>query len=510
MRCGFGHLAQGSAEWSFLERAPYAARTMVDSISSRSSTPSRTSTASSSSSTTSSKPTSSPQPSSRDDFRAPPSTPVTREKVLGPPSFMTVRGNEKTGLQAGALGDSLKAAGNVDVASKTFGPVKVSISAKTSVVTDLATTDGVTRFSVKSDASVSASVAVKAGVAAGKASATDGVRANYEVSMPAAAASQVDPASVNPFDPKSMPVGTTVTLSGEAYGGTALEASFKNLSASTKVESAAGVSVAVTRTGENTVRVTAGPTGSQSLRDGVGVNVGLASVELSRTDKLRDETLKTAEFDLSTPEGKQGYEDFLGAGVVPTQNGPGVSGVATVERKVYSSVSELGGKFAGLGVSAQLGESGATAVTTTRPDGSSTRVVDMHVSGGLPAHVTQSFDASGAEQPGSREYAYQVKVENETAAVELGLALGASGLKPGDTVTMTFDEKQLAAFRERVQQKAVDSFGGPAFPQSDSPDAFAAALVQDRTGTMETATRLFGLADGGQGFTPIDARVTVE
>ena len=180
--------------------------------------------------------------------------------------------------------------------AKGYG-VSFGINAEASVVANQKTENGVTTFTVEADASVTVEGGVNTPKAGLTVAHTEGIRGEYSVAMPEAAAEGVDPKTVNPYDPSSMPTGTVITMNGEHYSSNEFEATFKNIAVATKIEEASGVSVAIEKTGENTVRVTAGPTEAIEAYNSVGVDFGIASASLGRTDNLDSATLKTAEFE---------------------------------------------------------------------------------------------------------------------------------------------------------------------------------------------------------------------
>src|SRR5690606_19887200 len=104
--------------------------------------------------------------------------------------------------------------------------------------------------------------------------------------------------------------------------------------------------------------------------------------------------LNTAEFDLSTTEGKAAFNDYVANGHMPEDNGPGVSEVKTVEKLDYSSQVKLEAKIGPLSLGLDGAKNTGNSVVTTYPDGSVERSVDLQYSGNVPMSLTQKFDAS--------------------------------------------------------------------------------------------------------------------
>ncbi len=409
--------------------------------------------------------------------------------------------------------------------------VSFGVNAKASVVANEKTENGVTTFSVSGEASVTVSGGVntpKAGLAVAH---SEGIRASYSVAMPEAAARGVDPKTVNPFDPSSMPTGTVVKLDGSQYSSNEFKATFQHLSLETKVSSASGVSVAIEKTGENTVRVTAGPTEAIDAYNAVGVNFGVASASLGRTDSLKSATLKTAEFDLSTPEGQAAYNDFLASGTMPARNGPGVSGAATVEKIDYSSQSSANVSLGPIDLSFKGARNTGSSVVTTHADGTKDVTVDLDYGSNVPLQLTRKYDAQGNELVSERRYAYTLNVDENSAqlvnaALTGDLEQADSGpVKGGQTVTLSFTEAQMRAYMKQTQKAADAGLGFSSLDALvkdydgkfiDSPEDFAISLARNLGGTdWEQAERLFTVSDGADGdfgdrqYSPIDATVTV-
>lgn len=394
--------------------------------------------------------------------------------------------------------------------------VSFGIDGNVSISGGTQTKNGVTTYSASADASVT----VKGGVSAPKfgvsGSITTGIKGAFEVQMPEAAAKGADLSKVNPFDPSAMPTGTVIKLDGSSYVGTDFKATFKELAVQTKTTDEKGTSLLVEKTDANKVRVTAGPTEAISAYNGLGVDLDVASAMLGRDDKLSSATLKTAQFDLSTPDGKAAYSDFLANGTFPTVNGKGVDGVATIEKLDYSSQSKLDAKLGPIGVTLNGAKNTGNSVVTTSPDGSITRTVNLQYSGNTPMAISQKFDASGKELVDERRYSYTIKADKNSAQLlnvaqtgDIGKA-GSGPVKAGQTVTLTYTETQMRDLMGKTQAAVrATEFGGndlKALTQDydgkfvDKPWDFALALGRNLGGSdYGSAERLFKISDAADG-----------
>ncbi|MEN1926464.1 LysM peptidoglycan-binding domain-containing protein [Luteimonas qiangzhengi] len=425
----------------------------------------------------------------------------------------------------GSFSESVKNAKGYGVSFSAGGNASVTEGGKTE--------DGVTTYQLSTDVSIFLKGGVntpKAGLEIGR---TEGIRTSYQVTMPEDA--DVDPKDINPFDPSSIPEGAVVTMNGSDYSTNEFKATFQKLALQTKITDESGVSTAIERTGEDTVRVTAGPTEAIQAYNGVGVDFGVANVMLGRNDSLSGATLQTAEFDLSTEEGMAAYNDFITTGSLPEDNGDGVSNVATIEKVDFSSQTQLSGKLGPLKLTLDGAQNTGNMVVTTFPDGSMERTADLQYSGNVPMNITQRWDADGNEIASERVYSYDFQVDEQNqqllnAALTGDLAQAADGpLEPGQTVTLSFNENQMQALAGQtgsaVENGAHMDLGhllGGMQPDgsyaAQEPWDFALSLGRNMGNSdYGLAERLFTIADGSTAggfgdreYAAIDAGVHVQ
>lgn len=414
--------------------------------------------------------------------------------------------------------------------SKGYG-VSFGIDANATVVAGQNTKDGVTTYTASSDVSVSLKAGVDAKQAGLEIGHTEGIKASYEVSMPEQVAKATNLATVNPFDASSMPTGTIIKMDGSSYTTNEFKATFKNIAAQTKVTNEEGSSLLVEKTGAETVRVTVGPTEAIKAYNGVGVDFGVASAMLGRDDSLTNATLKTAEFDLSTTEGKAAYSDFVANGNMPTANGPGVADVKTIEKLDYSSQSKIDAKIGPVEFGIDGAKNTGNSVVTTYPDGTIERTVDLQYSGNVPMSLSQKFDASGNEIVGERRYAYTMKADANSAqlinAAQTGdVANAKTGpVRDGDTVTITYTQAEMSELMGDAQKALEASQGMNSELRILTQDYdgnpvsafdFALGLARNIGGSdYGSAERLFEISSGadgdlsGSGFVDLPGTVTV-
>ncbi len=367
--------------------------------------------------------------------------------------------------------------------------------------------------------------------AAAEVSSTAGTRGRYLVSLPAGQ-DATDAARVSPFDPTSIPVGGRVTLDGQAFQGTALDASFRHIATQTQLTEAAGASYRVDRVDAQHVRVSMGPNQAVSAFNGLGVSAGGVSAMLGRQDALGQSTVKTATFDLGQADGQAAYAHFVATGEIAAQT-PGVEAAATVERLGMSSQTRL---KVGIGehLGADLGgaRNAGEVVRTRFDDGSHVDARRVEYSGNVPMTRLSVHAADGTENVQARRYEFQLDLRNQPHAEHIAGMLNTAltgdtrregPVQAGDTLTLRFSEPQMRALMAQTQALVKDNPGadprwhvladdGQGRPQQDV-DAFATTMArmqgQSAHGMAERLFKLSNAADGDPrgGFVPIDASV---
>ncbi len=452
-------------------------------------------------------------------------------------------GNESTSGRSstGALGFnpgdgtvSLTGGAGFSQAVKTSKGVGLSfgISGNATLTGGEVTKNGTTTYTAAADVSVSLNAGAsfkQAGVQVGY---TQGIKGSYQVAMPAQAAQHADLLKINPFDPSSMPVGTKITMNGSDYNSTAFEATFRNLAVQTHITHAKGVSTVIDKTGSHTVSVTTGPTQAINAYNGFGVDFDVAKAMLGRSDALDGATLKTAQFDLSTPQGKAAFNDYLANGNLPKNDGAGISNVSTTQKVDYSSQTQLSASLGPLSVTLNGAKDSASWITTSYPDGSSSATCNLQYGGNIPLAITTKLDPSGHEILADRRYTYTIKADANIAqmlnvAQSGNLRQAESGpVKAGQTVTLSYTQAQMQQLMQDAQGAVKGSSMPPMSLQAltenydgkfdNNPEDFALGLARNLGGDdYGSANRLYDIAmwasskDGRpQGFTALPGTLT--
>ncbi len=365
---------------------------------------------------------------------------------------------ETTYSGSGSLEDWMKTTNGSKVSFGINGGAEYTVGEKTE--------DGFTTYTSKSDVSIGVEGGVSKGGTGVSGGYTTGLTSEYTVKVPEDAG-VTDPGSINPFDPRSMPVGSSVTMDGGSYSETELNAAFRHIAVESSVKDASGVTSLIERTGDDTVRVTAGPTEAVANHAGLGLDFDAVKVMLGNTTSLDGASLRSAEFDLSTPEGQAAYDTYLVTGEIPADPSTGISGTTTIERLEYDSTSTVGFDTPVGGAEWQIGQNTGSMVSTTYPDGSTEQLLTATYGDRGDYRMTQSFDASGNEDLSARTYSYDVTADDMSAQYlnmpEFSGIDSPQTIRPGDTVTISLTQDQMDRFRstsiDSVQN--YESVGAP-------------------------------------------------
>ena len=355
-------------------------------------------------------------------------------------------------VTVGTDGVTASAGGSVEAKG-----LKIEFGTEITSTSNVESEDGFTTVTAEGSMSVNLGGEVDLGAGGFGANHTEGVKTKYEIRMSDEDYARVQSGQAempDPYNPDSMPEGSSVLLNSTDFEGTGFEASYRNLKLETNVTQEQGVSVAVEKTGPDTVRVTAGPTEAVENSFKLGLSLGPASAHIGNTTELDQFTLKTAEFDLSTDEGRAAYNNFLATGQLPEDNSKGISNVATVEKLDYNSVTSAGVSLGPLEGSVDLADSNMNIVKTTYPDGSVDQVTDVKLHSGTPVHLEQHFNADGTEDPSKTEIS-MFMVGADGGAEEL--FAGAYGVDQHDfdgdsDIHLSFTPEQAMELTERAQQ----------------------------------------------------------
>jgi hypothetical protein len=426
-------------------------------------------------------------------------------------------------VTANADGVTVKAGGSAEIKG-----LKIKFGTEISSTSNVESKDGFTTLTAEGSMSVNFGGEVDLSTVGFGANFTRGVKTKYELRMSDADYAKVRSGQApmpDPYNPDTMPAGSSVMLNSADFKSTGFEASYKKLKLETNVSEEQGLSVAVEKTGANTVRVTAGPTEAVENSWKLGLSLGPASVHIGNTTRLDHFKLKTAEFDLSTDTGRAAYNAFLTTGKLPTQNGNGISNVATVEKLQYNSTSSAGVSLGPLSGSIDLSNTNLNIVRTTYPDGSVDQVTDAKDHAGTPVHLEQHFRPNGSEDFSKQKISMFLRGANGGTE---GLFSTAYDVDPEDfdgdnDIHLSFNADQAMALSRRAQEhiarwerdhgKWSDSFHTQdgalieALAKADNPTEVARALIGAYGGPAWMGQAFADMATAGDELEPLPGTI---
>ncbi|NOK37352.1 hypothetical protein HMI49_29575 [Corallococcus exercitus] len=344
-----------------------------------------------------------------------------------------------------------------------------------------------TTFSVEAEVGVKGELQADAKQVTVTASAEAGVRGSYQVTLPNAAAAGITSpeqaaAQLNPSLPQNLPVGATVTLTGEAFMGTGMEVAFKNISGifgaigGMSTERASGMALAVTRLDDKTVRVTVGPT--EAVSRTLEGKLGVFGIAFGASDTLRVEgqlSSRQVDFDISTPAGQAAYNRFLATGELP-KNDPasGTSNAASVQIASETLTREV---TFGINLGEAVLDSNVY-VATTYDAGGPTEFQYTGTKG--PVTFSVSGEWKDPEDPSTYTYSATLpRLASGTADGLRDLYPNTTGSGTTASVSFTYEEAQQVQQLARDWLSAIDQ-GLPGY-QGNTPEPWVMDVANAAT-----------------------------
>lgn len=392
-----------------------------------------------------------------------------------------------------ATADSVKVDGalaaGLDFKSSNGWGISASAEVSATASTKVTEKDGVTTFVVSGEVSAKANAGISAPVASLEATDGLGANASLTVSMPTDAYKELvkDPSGFNPMDPDTYPEGTSVTMDAATFRESELSASMKiggplSATGSSSTKSSEGTVIKIEKLEDGKVQLTQGPKEAFERTDSFGVKAGeLASAAISRTDELDTKALQSAEFDLSTEEGRAAFNTALLEGSVPTSTAPGVSNPRRIDSTTYESSSAASASIKGLSDFSVDGPANVGKRTVvTNEDGTAEASTTLKYGDNPALTVGQSYDKDGTET--ARTYAFEVTPDETTAALYNELLTGSKEgpVKAGEKVSLTFTAEQLAALQERIGTRLSEQPAATADWVSRNADHSVGELTNDQ------------------------------
>lgn len=331
----------------------------------------------------------------------------------------------------------------------------------------------------------------------GSASLAAGTSSAYTVTVTpeqADAIKQGKASPPNPYDPNSMPLGTTITRNREEYAKSNLEGQYRALKVGVGDKAGREVKSAVQRVDAKHVRVLVGSAGLVDRSLGVGLKEGSGSIGLNASKKGVEGRMRQMDIDISTPEGWAAYQDFVKTGTLPG-DADYVSNAATVDSHTFTSNQEfqarvdatkLGADF-GASIGANLGSSDLSLTTTRKDDGTTQHSTSYRGRNGITWKATQGVDQAGS--PGPARYELLLPDADPSVMRQYeGMLTGRPPSYNGNQdVRLGFTEQDLQAMQNNVYDYVArrcqgQTFGSPVDcgPNPPKTAAEAKALLQGK------------------------------
>ncbi|MGW6006329.1 hypothetical protein ACWFNS_15150 [Oerskovia enterophila] len=318
----------------------------------------------------------------------------------------------------------------------------------------------------------------------------NGYEMAFETTVPDAVAGDptFDPRGISPTDPRSIPVGGSVTLDSKNFKSSDFAGSFEIFAYEESIGTSEGMSKAVERLDENHVRVTTGPTSSLDRSGAVGLDLDVIKAMVGTTGSHETGAMQTAVLDVSTPEGSAAYARYLAGGELPSQDGPGVSESALVSRWSGTSGSSADLTLFGHEMSKEHVASVGDSVAVTRPDGSvswSGQVAFDDDSRRM--EYERAMDANGVEDPSASRLTVSIDLDKNTAGIINNGYLDAAGgrAEAGQTLQITLDGHDERALADQAFGKLMTGFNG-ATEVVDMNDPLASIVMDGEFGQDPT------------------------
>jgi hypothetical protein len=327
------------------------------------------------------------------------------------------------------------------------------------------TIDGSGKASVTLGASVDFNFHIDAGAKNKKIEASVeaslGNKTSYEVQTDPTTAHAIEQHqrdAPNPADPKSIPVGSSITLSKESYKGKKGKVAYDEIGAELGYKKGHKVSSAVQRIDGGHVRVTVGD--SHLVENTVGVSAGPTSFKWGQT--FDDGRARSVDLDISTPAGRAAYGNFIETGHLPRAGDAGASNPTTSVSTTDTSSGQAAIDFGTFGVSAGGPSVGYQNVETTHADGTKERNVFIRKGDNV---MSTHYDLDGQGNITGQSWALHLQDVDADSINGLRGQTGRSGnVKGPRDVSLTFGPNDTTA----IQNAALDQLlamqrghGGP-------------------------------------------------
>ncbi|WP_338872133.1 hypothetical protein [Myxococcus stipitatus] len=270
----------------------------------------------------------------------------------------------------------------------------------------------------------------------------------------------------NPGDPGSWPVGTRATaevnteVGGAGRLGRAMRGLRSALGFNASFERNDSRRYELEKVNPTTVRATV------TSRVGQDDSVGIRGVGMDQRQSLT--RMHSADFDISSPQGREAYQRFLRSGELPTTGGPGVGNVRREDSRESTTGRSAAGRRGLEGndqVSVTTTDDGSRVATSTNAPGLGSMNRETTVGPDGARSVTQingMVTGTTVTPPGGQPTtSYQLRFQNPEAARLARIAFsGDASVTNGDPLSVNLTEAQARQMVERTMgRQGVDARG---------------------------------------------------
>jgi hypothetical protein len=345
----------------------------------------------------------------------------------------------------------------------------IQVEASTKVTNTKVEPDLKNTVTIEASASISRYVGVEAGQES-KISAGDkrieGQKFTYETKVTTEQEEAIRNGTAelpNPFDPRSMPEGSSAVLKGQDYKGTDFEFAYRNIALESKVTDFQGTGMSVEKQGDNKVRISSGPVSAIENEAYAGLKNENMALGLKNKRGLENSTMKVADLDLSTQEGMDKYQRFLITGEVPEADGNTVARSGTTQTLKITNETSAQVTLGPIDISKQLMGTEGERKTTQYTDGSKSEEASLTYGQNINLTISKDFDFTGAQEDDSKKPTYTLtmgQLDRGSSAQLAGsfaedLATSDSNSylnKPAQDAQLTFTRQEA----QELQQLAAD------------------------------------------------------
>jgi hypothetical protein len=330
------------------------------------------------------------------------------------------------------------------------------------------TIDGSGKASVTLGASVDFNFHIDGGAKGkgveGSVEASLGNKTSYEIQTDPNTAHAIEQhrrGAPNPADPKSIPVGSSITMSKESYRGKKGKVAYDQIAVELGYKKGHKVSSAVQRIDAGHVRLTVGD--SALVENTVGVSAGPTALKWGQA--FENGKARSIDIDITTPEGRAAYGSFFETGHLPQAGDGSASNPLTSVSTTDTSSGQAALDFGRFGLSAGGSSTDYQNVETTHADGTKERNVFIRKGDNV---MSTHYDLDGAGNITGQSWALHLQDVEPEFINGLNEQTGRRGRVSGPRdVSLTFGPNDTKALQDAALDQLLASQKGRGGPFGD-------------------------------------------